>query len=287
MRPQVKAALLLAGAMLSFSSMGVLVKWAGGEIPAIEQVFFRGLVGMAILGTMAWRRGVDLRGRNHRLLLLRGLVGTAALILFFHAVTRIPVAEAVLLNQATPIFVLPMAAWLLKERIGWRHWLLAAVALGGVTLVLRPGFGGFNLPGMLALLSAAFAAVAYITVRRLAGSESSLTIVFWFTAISTLVSAPLMLPWFAVPSPAALAALVGIGVLATAGQLLLTLAYRHGEAGRLAVLGSLGALFGAGWDLLLWGHVPDGWTAAGGIVAIAACAALQRTGPGRPQPRPA
>lgn len=287
MRPRLKAALLLVGAMLSFSTMGVLVKWAGGEIPAIQQVFFRGLVGMAILGTLARRRGVDLRGRNRRLLLLRGLAGTAALILFFHAVTRIPVAEAVLLNQATPIFVLPLAAWLLKEQIGWRHVVLAAAALAGVVLVIGPAIGSINVPGALALASAAFAAVAYITVRRLAGSESSLTIVFWFAAISTLISAPLMLPWFAVPSPATLAALVAMGALATAGQLLLTLAYRHGEAGRLAVLGSLGALFGAGWDLVLWGHVPDGWTAAGGIVAIAACAALQVSGPGRPQPRPA
>jgi drug/metabolite transporter (DMT)-like permease len=285
MRPQVRAALFLGGAMLSFSAMGMLVKWAGQEIPAVEQVFFRGLVGMTILGILAWRRGVDLRGRNRRLLLLRGVAGTTALILFFHAVTRIPVAEAILLNQATPIFVLPLAAWLLEERIGWRHGLWAAVALAGVTIVLRPGLEEFNLPGLAALVSALFAAVAYVTVRRLAGSESSLTIVFWFTAISTLVSGPAMLPWFTRPSPRMLAALVVMGVLATTGQLLLTVAYRHGEAGRLSVLGSLGALFGAGWDLVLWGHLPDGWTALGGGLAIVACAALQRHGPARPQPR--
>jgi drug/metabolite transporter (DMT)-like permease len=287
MRPQVKAALLLGGAMFSFSAMGMLVKWAGREIPAVEQVFFRGLVGMAILGALAVRRGVDLRGRNRRLLLLRGVMGTTALLLFFWAVTRLPVAEAILLNQATPIFLLPLAAWLLRERIGWRHVLLAAVALGGVALVLRPDPGNLNLPGLAALVSALFAAVAYVTVRRLAGSESSLTIVFWFTAISTVVSLPLMLPWFVVPGGRTLAALAAMGALATTGQLLLTLAYRHGEAGRLAVLGSLGAIFGAGWDLLLWGHLPDRWTALGGLIALTACALLQVSGPGRPQPRPA
>ncbi len=285
MRPQIRAALFLGGAMLSFSTMGMLVKWAGQEIPAVEQVFFRGVVGMAILGTMAWRRGVDLRGGNRRLLLLRGVAGTTALLLFFFATTRLPLAEAILLNQATPIFVLPMAAWLLKERIGWRHGLWAAVALAGVFLVLRPGFVDFNLPGVLALVSALFAAVAYVTVRRLAGTESPLTIVFWFTAISTLVSGPAMLPWFVWPSPRVLSALVAMGVLATAGQLLLTVAYRHGEAGRLSVLGSLGAVFGAGWDLVIWGHLPDRWTALGGAITIIACAALQRRGPVRPQPR--
>jgi drug/metabolite transporter (DMT)-like permease len=235
MRPQVKAALLLGGAMFSFSAMGMLVKWAGREIPAVEQVFFRGLVGMAILGALAVRRGVDLRGRNRRLLLLRGVMGTTALLLFFWAVTRLPVAEAILLNQATPIFLLPLAAWLLRERIGWRHVLLAAVALGGVALVLRPDPGNLNLPGLAALVSALFAAVAYVTVRRLAGSESSLTIVFWFTAISTVVSLPLMLPWFVVPGGRTLAALAALG----------------------------------------------------GLIALTACALLQVSGPGRPQPRPA
>ncbi|HUT78694.1 MAG TPA: DMT family transporter, partial [Polyangia bacterium] len=120
----------------------------------------------------------------------------------------------------------------------------------------------------------------------LAGTESPLTIVFWFTAISTLVAGPAMLPWFVAPSsPRMLAVLFAMGALATTGQLLLTVAYRHGEAGRLAVLGSLGALFGAGWDLVLWGHLPDRWSAIGGSIAIFACAALQRHGPTRPQPR--
>ena len=58
----------------------------------------------------------------------------------------------------------------------------------------------------------------------------------------------------------------------------------YGEAGRLAVVGSLGAVMGAGWDLVIWGHTPDIWTAAGGIVIITACAAIQMlrhsTGPG-------
>ena len=75
-----------------------------------------------------------------------------------------------------------------------------------------------------------------------------------------------------------MAALAGTGVTAAIGQLLLTMAYRRGEVGRLTVIGGLGALFGAGFDLALWGHVPDGVTALGGLVVIAACAAMQLMG---------
>ena len=71
MRPQVKAALILVAAMLSFSAMGALVKWLGREIPAVEAVFFRGAVGLPILALLARREGVSLAGRRRGLLLAR------------------------------------------------------------------------------------------------------------------------------------------------------------------------------------------------------------------------
>jgi drug/metabolite transporter (DMT)-like permease len=275
MKPQVKAALILSSAMLSFSLMGALVKVAGETIPSVEMVFFRGIVGLPLLALLARWRGISLAGRRRGLLLLRGCFGSAALMLFFYAIAEIPVGTAILLNQSAPIFVLLLAAVVLRERIGWRHALLVLIALGGVALVLRPTAGSVSWPAVAALVSAALAAVAYVLIRVLTASERSLTIVFWFTATATLSSLPLMLPVFELPDARTAAVLVSMGTLAALGQILMTVAYRHGEAGRLAAIGSLGAVFGAGWDLLLWSHLPDATTALGGGIAIAACAALQ------------
>jgi drug/metabolite transporter (DMT)-like permease len=282
MRLQVRAALILALAVSCFSAMSALGKLAGQQVPSIEIVFFRSLVGTPIILVMALRRRASLLGRRKGLLLVRSVSGTLAMLGFFYALTQIPVADAVLLNQTAPVFVLPMAAFYLGERITWRHVVLALTALVGAALVIKPSFDVVNVPGLVALGSAFFVAIAYVSIRKLTATEHPLTIVLWFTALSTLATAPPAFADFVVPSPEAAAALVGVGVFGAVGQLLMTQAYAYGEAGRLAVIGSLGAVLGAGWDLVLWDHAPDLMTAAGGVLVIGASATLQvirRSGP--------
>ncbi len=270
-----KGALILGLAMLAFSASSALVKVACAHVPVMEVVFVRGIAGAIILFAMARHKGVPLAGKRKGLLLARGACGTVAIMLYYHALTHIPVADTMLLNQSAPIFVLPLAAIFLRERITWRHGLFVLLALFGVTVVIRPSTELVNVPGIVALTSAFFSACAYVLVRKLTATEHTLTIVFWFAVMTILVATPFMLLDFVVPDAGTFAVLAAVGLFGTAGQLLLTKAYSYGEAGRLAVVGSLGAVLGAGWDLVLWGHTPDIWTAVGGIVIIAACASIQ------------
>jgi len=275
MQQQVRAALILSLAVMCFSAMSALGKIASQQVPSIEVVFFRSLVGTPIVLVAALARRAPLLGRRRGLLFVRSLSGTIAMVGFFYALARLPVADAVLLNQTAPIFVLPLAAVYLKERVTWRHAALALAALGGVALVIKPSFDVVNVPGLVAFASALFVAIAYVSIRKLTATDHALTIVLWFTVFSTLVTLPPTAVSFVFPSLGTAVALVGVGVLGTVGQLLMTWAYAYGEAGRLAVIGTLGALLGAGWDLALWGHAPDLWTAAGGVLVIGASAWLQ------------
>jgi drug/metabolite transporter (DMT)-like permease len=275
MKPEVKGPLILVLAVLSFSTMSALVKAAGVQIPVIEIVFFRGIFGLPILLVIAARKKVPLKGKRRGLLFWRGLTGTIALFMFFFAVTRLPVANSMLLNQSTPIFVLPLAMFFLKERVTRPHALLVLFAFAGVAMVISPAAAEPNLPGLLALGSAFFAAMAYVLVRKLTETEHTLTIVVWFTLIATAASAPAMIPVFVVPSVKILAVLAGMAVFATLGQLLLTLAYSLGEAGRLAVIGSMGAVFGAGFDFVFWDHVPGLGIIVGGVMIIGSCSLIQ------------
>lgn len=272
MRGHSKAALLLAGAMVSFSAMAALAKATSPGIPFVETVFFRGVVGLPVLLFLARRENIGLAGRRKGLLLLRAFFGTVALFLLFYAVTVIPVANALLLNQATPIFVLPLSALVLRERITWKKAGLVFLALFGATLVIRPSGDLASIASGLALGSALFAAGAYVTVRLLTRTEHTLAIVYWFVWVSTLASALPMAAVFVVPTLYELALLLGVGVFATSGQVLLTMAYRRGEAGRLSVIGSFGAVLGAVWDALVWGHLPDLLTIVGAVLVIGSCA---------------
>lgn len=278
MSPPWSAALYLVAATFSFSTMSLVVKVAAPRYPAAELVLIRGVIGLPILWVLARFQRASLLGRRRGLLLGRAAAGTIALFLFFTSLEHLPVAQAMLLNQSTPIFALPLAALFLGERITLRHALLVSLAIAGVVLIVRPQAATLNVPALLGLLSALFAAAAYVQVRELAMTERPVTIVFWFTAVSAVAGLVAALPSFVPPRPGDLPALLGVGAFAMLGQVLLTMAYARGEVGRLAVLGSLGAVFGAIWDLAIWGHVPDGWTALGGGIAIAACATLQVSG---------
>ena len=271
-------------AMLMFSAMGVLVKMAGQSIPPSETVLFRALISGIVVWLMAKRRGIRLAGDRTGLLFLRGLAGAFALFLFFFALTKLSVGSAILLNQTTPLFLLPMAAVFLREKITARHVVLAVTTAAGVALVVKPSSDMDITPALMALGSAFFAASAYILVRKLSATEHPLTIVFWFNLIATIAAVPVAAPHFVLPDATAWLLLIGLSLFATFGQVLMTHAYRLNEAGRLAVVGSTGAIFGAGFDYLIWNHLPDALTAIGGIVVIVSCTLMQLTRTTRQQP---
>lgn len=266
---------MMALAMLMFSVMGVLVKIASASVPTVEAVLFRAVVSGVVVTIWAKREKVSLLGQRTGLLFVRGLAGAAALFLLFFALEDLSVGSALLLNQTTPLFVLPLAALFLGEGVTRRHVLLAFLAVGGVAMVVKPSAAMPLVPSLMALSSAVFAAVAYVLVRYLSATEHPLTIVFWFNLISSVAAVPAALPFFVVPSIETLVVLIALALLATFGQVLMTVAYRHGEAGRIAVVGSTGALFGAGLDYLIWSHLPGVLTAIGGLLVIVSCSAMQ------------
>jgi len=227
------------------------------------------------VGAVAHYRKIDLRGVRRGLLTLRALSGTISLVMVFYAYTRMSTAAAMLLNQMAPVFMVPLAVVFLKERTSAVHIALVLVAFAGVGLVLKPDFRQLNTPGLLALLSAFFAAVAYLLVRRLTATEHPLTIVFWFSTLSALFVLPWVFDELLLSSGRALMLVLLVGLLGAAGQVLLTEGYRLGEAGKLAVVGSMASIFCVLWDWLLFNLLPDLWTAAGGMIVIVSCAAIQ------------
>lgn len=275
MTAQVKGSLYVIAGLFMFSMMSALVKNVSDEVSFAGSVFFRGLVGTAIIYAFAKFKGISVRGNRRSLLFARALSGTIALFLVFYSFVMMPTANAMLLNQTTPIFMVPLAVIFLKEQTSWKHILWVAAALIGVWMVLNPRVDDFNVPGLFALISAVFASIAYLLVRKLHETDNSLAIVFWFTAFSTLAALPFSLEYFWGISFLAVLKLIGIGVLGAVGQIFLTVGYKLGQAGRLSVLGGMGAIFCVFWDFVLLHHLPDLLTILGGVMVILACSIIQ------------
>ena len=249
--------------------MATFVKLSG-EMPVVEKLFFRSIVGAVVSGYLLYRKGEGFGGHNRKVLFLRALFGCVALVFNFIAIDRLPLANAVILNQLSPFFTIIFAYLLLKERMVKQQWYAIGIALIGVVLIVKPGPGYTLFPAIAGLLSAILAAVAYVIVRFLRKSDNPQTIVFYFTTFTCLATFPFMVAGqYVTPSPLQLATLFAVGVAATSGQFLLTNAYRYCEAGDLSIYSYVYALFAMILGFLLWREVPGTLGFVGVLLVLA------------------
>jgi len=274
--------LAMVASALSFSLMGVCVKQVGSRIPAAEVVLVRALVSVVLSWLLVRRAGISPWGQRRGLLVLRGAIGSVALLCVYIALTELPLASATVLQYLYPTFTALLAWLVLGEPIGRRVLLAVLVGWTGVLLVARPGqllgaagslAGATTLAGPAVLIAVAGAfctALAYVSVRSLARSEHPLVIVFYFPLVAVPLSLPLVLLNPAWPTPVELLWLLGVGVFTQLGQVFLTSSLVALPAARATAISYVQVAFAGLWGWLLFGELVDGWTVAGAALVLAA-----------------
>jgi S-adenosylmethionine uptake transporter len=265
-----------------FAIMGVCVKLASDLYSTSEIVMYRGLVGVTFMACFIKLHNGTLRTNLPWHHLWHGVVGVAALSLWFYSIGKLPLAMAMTLNYMAPIWmaaILFAAGW-------WRgqsrfEWGLAAAILFsfiGVTMLLRPAIHADQwFSGLIGLASGVLSAFAYLQVRRLGQmGEPEYRVVFYFSAtgvvaglLGTLLSPAITgnaTAWHP-HSATGVALLLGIGVSATAAQMAMTRAYRLGKTLVTANLQYTGIVFSSIWGILIWGDILS-WLGWLGIVVI-------------------
>jgi S-adenosylmethionine uptake transporter len=275
-----------------FSCMGVCVKFASAHYGSFELVFYRGLVGMTVIGYLAHRQGVSLRTPLPLMHLWRSVAGTFSLFCWFFSLAYLPLPTAMTLNYMSSVWMAVLLlggvllARLLQRQNATLPWsLVAAVSIGfiGVVLMLRPSFAQNQaLPALLGLLSGMTAALAYMQVNALArAGEPELRTVFYFALGSVVVgllgsSVVGFSAWPADPWQALW--LLPVGVLATLGQLCMTMAYGRGKPLVTASLQYSGIVFSSFFGVFLFNDVlsPLSWLGMALIVGSGLAATLLR-----------
>ena len=254
----------------SFAAMGAVIKSLAGALPTEMVVFFRALFGLGALLPWLWWHRVSLRTRRWPMHLARGLAGITAMYCFFYALAHLPLGEAVLLNYSAPLFV-PFIAFLwLRERVPGRLWWAIGIGFAGIVLVLRPGLALFSPTALVGLASGVLAAIATVGIRGLTRTEPAARIVFYFSLTGIAVSAlPLPFIWVS-PTPELWVRLLGIGALATIGQLLLTAAYAAASAARVGPFSYSAPVLASVLGWWFWAEAPDLPAYAGAALVVGA-----------------
>lgn len=268
----------MALAVCVFALGDSLTKWLTMRYSVAGVMFVRYTLNLLILAAIyAPRHGARL-WRTHRTLLvaLRGLCLCAASISIGLAFRTIPVGEATAIVFLAPFAVMLLAGPLLGEKVGLAAWAAALAAFCGVLLILRPG-GALDPTGALLALSCATFSIGYqFLTRFLARTETTMALLFTTALIGSIVfgvilaleGAPVM------PDATGAAVLLTLGLLATLGHFLFTAGYREAPAGLLSPVNYTQLFWAVIFGWLIFGHLPDRWSAAGMVIVLLAGASV-------------
>ncbi len=205
--------------------------------------------------------------------LARTLCGWGGITLMFAAVARMPLPDATAISFLSPVFTMLLAIPLLGERVGPVRWIAAAIALVGAAILLRPG-DALQPAAALALGAACAMGLEAIFIKRLTRREAPLQILLVNNAMGTAIAATAALAVWATPNAAQWAALAAIGLLMAMGQALNLAAMRQSDASFVAPFFYLTLVWAAGFDLWIFGVLPDAVSIAGAAVLVSGAGLL-------------
>lgn len=225
---------------LSFCLMTIFVKIAGQQIGTMQIVFMRGVITLLFTYAIIRKKKVWLWGKNHKVLILRGLIGTIALFFVYESIQRLSLSEATVIQYLYPIFTTMMASVLISEHVGKKLYFSVLLGFGGVYLILgfpfidpNVSFNSLNL--IIAVTGSFLTGLAYTLVRLSSKmKESPYVIMFYFPLFTVPLSLPFAFTSWVEPSLNIWIALLMVGLFTQLGQTFLTFGYKLLPASKAA-----------------------------------------------------
>ena len=255
--------MLLAGSV-------VLLRIVSRDLPILEIVFFRNLLGLAITLPLVYRPNrPGLRTNNHRLLFARGTLAFVAMAVNYAAFAYLPLNEATALSFTAPLFGTVAAIVFLSEEVGRFRWIGTCLGFIGALVVLRPGLHPLHWAEAAMLLAAAITGTNGTLVKRLTQTEPSTLIVTYMTLYALPLSFVAMLPVWQAPPAHTFLPLAGLALLATLGNLALTRAFKAWDASAVVAFDFARLPFTALLAWIIFAESPDPYSWVGGGIIIA------------------
>lgn len=263
----VRGAAWMLAAAFTFTLAMSLVKYLGDDYSPTLQTFYRQAVGLIILTPLILRRGPRLFATTlPGMILLRSTTSIAAMALSFFAFQAMPLADASALSFTRVLWVVPLAALVMREQVG--AWRIGAALIGfaGVLVMLGPAFQGnfqFGLPAASMLASSFLFAFTVTGMKMLTRDHSTATIMAWAAVLGTAFSFPLALLDWRWPAPEDLLLLIAMGSLMLLTQAIYTKGMTEGDAAAMAPIDYTRLVFSAVIGFFLFQELPTLWTLAG------------------------
>jgi drug/metabolite transporter (DMT)-like permease len=269
--PTLRGILWAALAGILFSILNVLMRDVTLDLHPFIVGFWRYLFGTLALLPVIVGAGIGVlrvaKPSNH---LIRSLIHTVALGLWFYALPLIPIAETTALGFTTPLFITLGAVFLLQEKVGLRRLIAVGFGFIGMLIILRPGLAEISQGSILMLIAAPLFAGSNLLAKLVARDDSITAIVTWQSLLITLFCLPAAILVWQLPSLTQFLWLLLGGALGTAGHLALSQSYKVADITAVQPIGFLTLVWATLLGYAIFGDKPDLWTWIGAAVIFAA-----------------
>lgn len=241
-------------ATIFFGTINILVK-VYSHIPAIQIVFFRSIITL-FLSYYAIRKAKQLIFSKYTpTLLLRGLCGGIALILYFQTIQNIPLVSAVTILYLAPIFTVILSMFVLKEFPKPIQWPLFILCFVGAVMMKNGDLRVDTTNFIMGLSAALFAGMAYNLIRKLKGKVHHQLPIFYFPLVTIPLTLPFLFKAWVTPSFFDLLGLIAIGILTQLAQVCMTKAYMLEQASNISHYSYLTSLYALVCGYLFFGEL--------------------------------
>ena len=208
------------------------------------------------------------RTRRPWLQLARGASLVCSLSALFVSLRYLPLAVATTVSFTAPLIIAALSGPILGEQVGARRWAAVLVGMIGACLVVRPGTDVFHWASLLTLLGAFFFALFNIATRMLGGFDRPLTTVLYTFVVSTaLVSLAMPMVWVT-PTGAQWLLFAVSGLLGFSAHFCIARSLVLADASAVAPLHYVRLVWAIAIGFVVFAHVPDAWTLAGGALIV-------------------
>ena len=250
--------LYMVASVFLFSIQNAIGKWLAQSYPIPMLVFFRSFVALLPSFLLVMRAGGLGVMRTNR---LGGQFGRAVIwggsnVASFFGYHLLPIADAVALTFAAPLFLTALSYPIIKERVSCERWIAVSVGFAGVLVMAQPS-GAENALGVAGAVGCAVCnAIGTLTVRDLCRTEHSASIVTWTAVFMTLMALPVLPFFWITPTLPDLALFCSIGLIGGISQYWTTLALSHAPAASVSPFNYTALIWGLIIGFVVWGNLP-------------------------------
>ncbi|MDP3898414.1 MAG: DMT family transporter [Mesorhizobium sp.] len=270
--PNLRGALFMSISMIGFTLNDALSKFVSESMNMGQLMLIRGIFATTMIALLAWHQGalMPLRRVLHPMVALRVLGEAGGTVGFLVALAHLPLANVSAVLQALPLAVTMGAALVFGERVGWRRWLAIIAGFAGVLIIVRPGFEGFSIYSLAALVCVAFCAMRDLATRKVPAEIPTLLISTVTAASVTICGALLVVPfggWTPV-APASAGLLLAAAVLLLFGYQFIIQAMRIGDISFIAPFRYTALLWSIVLGYFIFADIPDTAMILGAVIIV-------------------